>query len=196
MANMTEEAGHTVLKTGVETRIALASDDNGQRSDSPVLRNRAKRAFFRVRIPDQTRPEVCSLDLNTSKHGISSLWSEIQCDCDAMTGIPARETSIKTNLKELGQVSDPELISPPEKPDHPSNPSPQNNPQFRPSISPPMMCAVSMHTFIDMSKEGHANANPTFLFCFFGGGYNVTLVVLSRDIPTAHTTRQTTALPG
>lgn len=44
------------------------------------------------------------------------------------------------------------------------------------------MCTVSMDTFIDMSKEGHANANPTFLFCFFGGGYNVTFVVLSHDI--------------
>lgn len=45
------------------------------------------------------------------------------------------------------------------------------------------MCAVSMHTFIDMSKEGHANANPTYLVCFLGGGYNVTFVALSRDIP-------------
>ncbi|EGO61329.1 hypothetical protein NEUTE1DRAFT_107833 [Neurospora tetrasperma FGSC 2508] len=96
---MTEEAADTVLETGVETPTALASDDNGQRSDSPVLRNRAKRAFFRVWIPDQTRPEI----LNTSKHGISSLWSEIQCDYNAITGIPARETSIRTNLKELRQ---------------------------------------------------------------------------------------------
>lgn len=58
MANMTEEAADTgkiviedgkdrrpttiiciVLETGVETPTALASDDNGQRSDSPVLRN-------------------------------------------------------------------------------------------------------------------------------------------------------------
>ncbi|KAK3501741.1 hypothetical protein B0T13DRAFT_446833 [Neurospora crassa] len=99
---MTEEAADTVLETGVETRTALTSDDNGQRSDSPVLRNRAKRAFFRVWIPDQTRPEAL-LDLNTSKHGISSLWSWdlMRLRCHDRYPLRGRHPSERT--KELGQ---------------------------------------------------------------------------------------------